>query len=131
MKIPLILLFLFFASFAGTNTAWSNYFSLEEAIGVENSTPAQTTLSLSFKTSQFSKSISFIIQSSVQQKQGSLRIYNMSGKLINSFKLAASKKQHLAWNLNNLSGKPVTSGVYIGKLSIGSETFNKAFVLLK
>jgi len=63
-----------------------------------------------------------------------LTIYNSRGQKVKSFDFAQDDVQRLnsvIWNGSDDSGKPVSSGVYLYKLSVGKKSLQKKMLLLK
>jgi hypothetical protein len=65
--------------------------------------------------------------------QVSLKIYNIKGQMIRSFKIteANSGINSVIWDGNNQKGEPVSSGVYFYKLKSGGKEISRKMILLK
>jgi len=64
---------------------------------------------------------------------GSIRIFNILGQEIKSFDLQKlpSGRHYLNLNLNNINGRPMSSGMVFVRVESGNEQFVKKFIILK
>ena len=64
---------------------------------------------------------------------GSIRIFNILGQEIKSFDLQklASGRHYFDLNLNNINGRPMSSGMVFVRVESGNEQFVKKFIILK
>jgi hypothetical protein len=61
---------------------------------------------------------------------GALKIYDVSGKTVQSFPTKSGPAK-VAWNGTDINGKKVSAGIYIARLSSGSDIFEQRLLLMK
>jgi hypothetical protein len=77
-------------------------------------------------------SISVGFSSTVTADNYEVKIYNVSGKLIQSYTRSAQYQQgEVSWDGNDSEGYPVKSGVYIYRIIIGSNVYSGTIVIAR
>ena len=80
-----------------------------------------------------STTISFTIHQVAEIDKAELKIYNIKGQIVKTFRIPnpESRTPNIVWDGKDENGKPVSSGIYFYKLSVGKKNITKKMILLR
>ena len=136
------ILFLTAAGWAANSSGWCSNITLDDATGSKPcgaaiqsrpGTPASLDFAISPNPFNGGKTLTFTV-TGVRPigREGGISVYNLSGRLVASLPLNRSGGvSSIRWDGRGRDGMALSSGLYIARLQLGSQSIDKNVLLVK
>ena len=98
---------------------------------VKWSRPVPKVLAMSMLSGSFSSSVKLMIAVPPGEKALTLKVYDISGKVRNTWTISGVGYHYIEWKGSNAKGSPMPTGIFIARLYGGSKSLQSRLVVLK
>ncbi|MFC1584050.1 hypothetical protein ACFL5V_00735 [Fibrobacterota bacterium] len=140
MRILLLLILmtvLFPDVFAGTHSAWSSMMGWDGVTLVKHEAPVASGNAGGFSVLNHSvrgeEAVLFVLEGELSKGlKAGLKIYSPAGRLIKAFDASHwGGSGVVSWDRKDTGGRPLGPGLYLVRLAVENQSFEKKFMLLR